>query len=270
MSKLLKIVLNGGTGNQLFQFANALNLSVLNNHHFFLEHTRGSRPFTLDWWNLDLKSKYFYTTNNLLCTKIKTVDKWGFKNKYVNYEHHFSELPEFFEKTEVFGYYQSLNYFKDVGVFLKDFLLRNFLYEHELTLDERTVLIHIRLGDYLSPNNQHIFPTVDDKFIDQALENMRTIINFKQIEIVTDDISTMKQLLPKTYNLASKIYDLNSKDSFELILKSRNKIISNSTFSWWAAWLGDGNVIAPINWFKDSSGLRFIQNEFFPKHWVIV
>ncbi|EHC0071351.1 alpha-1,2-fucosyltransferase [Escherichia coli] len=48
--------------------------------------------------------------------------------------------------------------------------------------------------------------------------------------------------------------------------KCKNNIISNSSFSWWAAWLNENKnktVIAPSKWFK-----KDIKHDIIPESWV--
>ncbi|MGD1060835.1 MAG: alpha-1,2-fucosyltransferase, partial [Methanomassiliicoccales archaeon] len=50
-----------------------------------------------------------------------------------------------------------------------------------------------------------------------------------------------------------------------------NNIISNSTFSWWGAYLNknpDKAVVAPARWLKEGSGLE--EKDTVPSSWVRV
>jgi hypothetical protein len=61
------------------------------------------------------------------------------------------------------------------------------------------------------------------------------------------------------------------KKFFDLCLISRCKdfIISNSSFSWWGAWLGNGRTIAPSPWYGE--GLSHIKtNDLYPKRWEVI
>jgi hypothetical protein len=51
----------------------------------------------------------------------------------------------------------------------------------------------------------------------------------------------------------------------------KNTIISNSTFSWWAAWLNenpDKIVIAPHRWFADETLNTQALQDTMPENWV--
>jgi hypothetical protein len=93
---------------------------------------------------------------------------------------------------------------------------------------------------------------------------------FKKITLVTDDIQYFKEnyeliFLGYSYDLVSnsKLHD------FMLMYKSKEIYISNSTFAWWAAWLGDSIVHAPLNWFVNNKEMEFEPTDFFPKNWII-
>jgi hypothetical protein len=57
-------------------------------------------------------------------------------------------------------------------------------------------------------------------------------------------------------------------DDFRLMMNCRHFIIANSTFSWWAAWLGqqpDKMVVAPRQWYRSG---KFMDKDLVPEHWV--
>ena len=47
----------------------------------------------------------------------------------------------------------------------------------------------------------------------------------------------------------SKMHNLKPLEAFECLLNAKNKVLSTSTFSWYAAWLGrkDSNIIMPLS-----------------------
>ena len=72
--------------------------------------------------------------------------------------------------------------------------------------------------------------------------------------IFSDDIGLAKDFF--TFEHKAVFININQgRNSYRdmyLMSLSENIIISNSTFSWWAAWLGENKntVIAPKSWFK--------------------
>jgi hypothetical protein len=55
---------------------------------------------------------------------------------------------------------------------------------------------------------------------------------------------------------------------FEAMRRCRHFVIANSTFSWWAAWLGEREgsvVVAPRRWFEDRTRNS---SDIVPPRWV--
>jgi len=60
---------------------------------------------------------------------------------------------------------------------------------------------------------------------------------------------------------------------FAIMQGCDHQIISNSTFSWWAAWLNrnpNKRVVAPRQWFHDSSVLRAPLECLIPREWMLI
>ncbi len=64
---------------------------------------------------------------------------------------------------------------------------------------------------------------------------------------------------------------LTLEQEFCLLMSSDHHVIANSTFSWWAAYLGTkpgGKVISPQNWYHDQ--LRSQANPLLLQHFHLI
>ena len=87
--------------------------------------------------------------------------------------------------------------------------------------------------------------------------------------VVSDDIKWCKEHL-KFKNI---IFVENSSPVIDLFIQSlcQNNIISNSSFSWWGAFLNNNpgkKVIAPANWFGFKK--KYNTSDLIPRNWKII
>ena len=122
--------------------------------------------------------------------------------------------------------------------------------------------IHVRRGDYVKHPNHHPVQTIE--YYNKSVE---MVGKDTTIVVFSDDIEWCK----KNFNIDNIIYIEDEKDYIELYLMSLcdNNIISNSSFSWWGAWLNTNEnkkVIAPNKWF--GSAINENTNDIIPKGWI--
>jgi hypothetical protein len=90
------------------------------------------------------------------------------------------------------------------------------------------------------------------------------------IYIFSDDINWCKS----NFKLNNQYFIQDHEDIVELFMMSecKNNIISNSTFSWWAASLNkniDKKVICPAKWFNSNNEiLNFVYDDLIPQEWI--
>jgi len=100
--------------------------------------------------------------------------------------------------------------------------------------------IHLRGTDY--KNYTHWFLNSDYYY--NSIKYVREQNPDISFLIITDDIEESKKIFPNFDCVSNEMMV-----DFNLLLNSKFLIISNSSFSWWAAWLKDKEVIvAPNNW----------------------
>jgi hypothetical protein len=135
-------------------------------------------------------------------------------------------------------------------------------YLHDITHTE-SVSVHVRRGDYLTPENVALFGGIcTEDYYRRAMELMRQKFPDCQFYLFTNDkewaggiaASTVRGgILDSADVTLVELPENDRKDyaEFALMSKCRHHILANSSFSWWASYLNqnpDKTVIAPDAW----------------------
>lgn len=294
-----KIVkLNGGLGNQMFQYAFAYALSKKNKIQLILDfwwfeavksHVNVTpRTFELDVFNTDYKIateealSQVIRENNLskfqkILWKIFKIKKYKpQKNVYVQ-KSAFDFNKNLFNATEYLyydGYFQNEKYFKDYrNEILKCFSLKDSLDEKnqsalELIQSSNAVSLHIRRGDYVTldfVNKLHGTCSLD--YYKKAIEYILKHVKNPHFFLFSDDIEWVVANLKIDYPYT--VIDFNRDKGWldlNLMKHCKHNIIANSSFSWWGAWLNENSdkiVIAPKKWLAAKQ-----KYDILPKEWI--
>lgn len=274
---MIIVRLQGGLGNQMFQYALGRKLSLMKNVGMLLD---------LSWFDVQTKRKYQLNSFNIqseIATKddiekilqtrkqriIKKIEKktghkflrrissvWLEKNSN-KFEKKIFSCPK---NCLIDGYWQSEKYFYDIkDILVKDFTLRNGLSKNaqkitaQILSDRNSVSVHVRRRDYADESLGHSLTPMEyyQRAINLLLE--------KRVEpslfVFSDDIEWTRKNFdyPVTTFIDSTQY---MGDAEELIMMSHcyHHINANSSFSWWGAWLkekADSIITVPARWFTE-------------------
>lgn len=210
----------GRLGNQLFQIASTLGIA-------FKNQSEASFP---DWYY----SKYFSIPKTLFDNK----DGTDFSGDYLQDYHYFIDYDSLIKQ-----------YFSpsDQTQLALDALLNDLVEERKTN---NIVSVHVRRGDYLHLPNHH--PVCTNEYFEKAFDFVqKSIFDGFKIVIFSDDIEWCKQ--QSIFSEGIFLDNIKSyPDVFDLFAMTycNAHVISNSTFSWWGAYLsGYNNVIYPDPWY---------------------
>lgn len=293
---MIIIRVQGGLGNQLFQYALALSLKKRKNTKVllditfymdsFITHGATKRSFILD--NFNIKDIEYTTDKNLVLKnsftqKIRRLYERKFlpyyKNTYVVEKDSGFDSLIFEVKTTAYldGYWQSYKYFENIEKELRS----NLILTTELSSDsdvllseikkqQNSISLHIRRGDYVTKYNKLYYQISLDYYTNSINFIKSKLANDSiKIYVFSDDIDWCKQNIK--INDSHYFVPNNQKEDFEdLILMSNcsHNIIANSTYSWWAAWLNSNQkkiVVCPKRWFNDSN--NNFNTTIYPTSW---
>jgi hypothetical protein len=120
--------------------------------------------------------------------------------------------------------------------------------------DAPAIGVHIRRGDYVtSKSASKVFRNIAIEYYDAALQQLRCD---QQVLVFSDDRELSASYAAKVGGIDVRTLKLSLQEEFCLLMACDDQIIANSTFSWWAAYLGHkagGRVIAPQNWYCDKT-----------------
>lgn len=290
------VKLQGGLGNQMFQFAicsiiSLENKSKLKVDNYFFENKDKKVGFTPRQFELSVFD------NNYNVATLKEVECFTNLSKFnlIRQKYGFNYPKMFVEpslgyhdtllqlKSPVYleGYFQSFRYFEGYEDFVKElfsFSLKNLDEKNKKIFNKinntETVAVHIRRGDYVNDNlTQQFHGNCSKAYYLNAIH----ILEQKNKELTylffSDDIMWVKEnfsdlLVNKVFVDENKGAD-SWKDMFLMSACSHN-IIANSSFSWWGAWLNSFSekiVIAPKVWFLNLEADK-MSNDLIPESWI--
>lgn len=241
------INLSGRLGNQLFQIANGFAYSQRFNKNLLLNFGNCVRHgFDKDFDGICYSNSIFkkfefvyeIIDNNVVCINEKCID--------------YNELPSVEGHVSLNGYFQSLKYFKEY----KDLFLDR-LSLPILNLENKgDVAFHIRRGDYLGIDNAR--DICNKSYFDKCFD----IFEGDKIDVYTDSPEYVEEEFKnKKFNLIP-----NSTSLIDLVKISMysNVVCSNSTFSWWASFLGGekNKILVPSRWMVQQEFPDIYRKEF--------
>lgn len=140
---------------------------------------------------------------------------------------------------------------------------------YEAIRSSNSVCVSVRRGDYLSEEYKDNFFVCDEAYFRKAIGIIREKVSNPTLFFFSNDIEWVRQHL--NYDDISCYYESGTDPVWEtlrLMYSCHHFIISNSTFSWWAQYLGrhdDKIVISPSRWFANDSWHSNLLNDNFIK-----
>ncbi len=247
--------LMGGMGNQMFQFACGLTQARRLGVKLDLDVTLlgGKRKYVLDQWNLPADI-------TLVTGTPTTVSEHG-----MAYNRDINERVKDQDCLE--GYWQSKKYFEPIEdeirkIFVPRQPVKGF---HSDVMD--TAAVHIRRDDYLRSPHKEFHGLLPMSYYQSAMQHIRERTVCPAFYIFSEDVEWSR----KNFTSWDEHVVEPSSEAADIYKMSlcQHSITANSSFSWWAAFLGDDQpdriVIAPSQWFQDQ---RTDYSDIVPDRWL--
>lgn len=288
---MIKVILQGGLGNQMFEYAAAYALSRRNDAPFALDmsymdvfgHKSWCRPYELSVFALHGKSTF--THNKKFAVRLlPRLRTWCRQKGILNLGRYVFEMENLESAPKgnsliLFDYFANCHLFEQY----REDLFHAFTFAQKpneanaILLKEiastNAVAVHIRRGDYLNNANANVFyhPTVE--WYQQTIAYINENVKAPHYYFFSDDIAWVKEQFADVQN--ATFVDINhGKDAYNdmrLMSACKHNIIANSTFSWWGAWLNSNPqkiVIAPARYYMNDEGNKKYLSRMIPNEWI--
>lgn len=270
--KIVKI--HAGLGNQMFQYALVLALKKyghkvkIDSSEFEVYNVHNGyelgRAFNIHLPQISKhEQKLFYPQRQRVGYRILRFLLGTNNSFYIEYpELSFNEAKLRKPKSEYLsGYWQHHKYVDLIEKELReDFKFPSFQDEinislaRKLTEAHNTISIHIRRGDYL--DHPTLSGISDKAYYEKAVQYMMQQVENPLFVFFSNDIPWCKE----NFNLSNAVFvDWNTAENsfrdMQLMSLCDHHIISNSSFSWWGAWLNTNSekmVVAPKMWIRNA------------------
>lgn len=293
--------LQGGMGNQMFQYAFARSLSIQKGTDLqmdlrYLLDRSPRKKFVFRGYDLDIlnvQESFFKQGRKLLpyqvqaeVIAIKALKKMPqylkentLRQTYIEPYSHFDALYTAVAKNcYCIGYFQSYKYFHHIhDLLLQEFSLKPQFIEHKSSelykkiYDSNSVCINVRRTDFIT---NKAYEVVLEKYYETALDILLQKQANLNLFVFSDDIewcySNLKFNLPTVY-VSDEHAGERFSNKFNLMVSCKHFIIPNSTYAWWAAYLSNNankSIIAPTSWITNREVNELYVNDLIPESWI--
>ena len=290
--------ISGGLGNQLFQYAFGRAVSDRLNSDLVLEKKTGyendifNRRFKLDklFDNItyveDNELSSFLIDTNILSRIIrKLLLKIG-----ANRTKYYRERQKFVFDEKIMslpagilyeGYWQNVQYFDSIKYgLIQSMILRDEKLLQMLTyvgIDDNAVALHLRYPHAYIDGIKHkgtddFYITISEEYYAACIKDMLCKVPKAKFVVFSDNSEWAEKFI-KSYKEDMNYVLVKNNDEimdFKLMCSCKHFIISNSTYSWWAAYIGESDtseIMAPLNWFKH---VPLHAYGLFPNNWTLI
>lgn len=281
---MIVVKLQGGLGNQMFQYAMGRQLSLQNACPLFLDlsflmqkatPSYTKREYQLGVFpvkaSLDRKGKYYHHgIASRIRTKLNGMSHIPDPGTLFHPEILREAPPMYLE-----GFWQSERYFADAAREIRnDFSYHGPVGEKNqvwfgLIHAGNAVSLHVRRGDYVTSGPTY-HNLCDLRYYQDAIALLAETIEDPVFFIFSDDIPWVKANLDISGPHHFVFNNTGPQSFMDMVLMSNCKhhIIANSSFSWWGAWLNPDEqkkVIAPAKWFNNP---EIDTRDMIPSTWI--
>ncbi len=272
------VKIGDGLGNQMYNYACGYAAAKKNNDTLRLDISECDNS---DFRDYELERVFQIDCHDTVSFSNKTIFHKIYKKLWRDLLHHviyenknyiFLYDERVYRKKRIrnnylYGYWQNFQFFD----FCSEDIKRQFCCKYEQSdcvkklikefSGENTCAIHIRGGDIIGPASE---------YFQRAVELMKKKNPKVRYIVFTNDAKKASECM-KEWEPSMKvdcITDLGTfsdSDEFFLMSACQNQIISNSTFSWWAAYLNpykDKTIIAPV--------ISNASSNIYPDGWTVI
>ena len=290
MKKII-IEIAGGLGNQMFQYAFYVKMKQLGydcllyidptqhiHNGFELQRIfKLEASFTETSQIASLRKKDQGFVSKLLRKTIGTTPSFYWEHdKGYNFKEDIFTQPK---SIYLQGCWLSERYFESVETEVRSFFEfplfndpRNIDIASQIAVELAPVSIHIRRGDYLKSS---IHKNIDYKqYLTEAISTLKDKTVVSTFYVFSDDIPYAQSVLQAHSSNEAPFHFINwnsaeaSFNDMHLISLCKHNIITNSTFSWWGAWLNNHPqkiILSPAHWFSKN---ELNNNSILPDTWI--
>ncbi len=289
--------LQGGLGNQLFQYATARTLALLQHQALLLDDQWYAQSYEQVTPRQVQLQELSIVGQIQTCVPIKAprrirkilqsvlpISPFVLKEKKDKiYDPRIKNAPAFKNQDlYLMGYWQSYKYFESIRLqLLQETKAKKPLHTHyqkyleQIENSPNAVMVHIRRGDYVHlPVVAQVHGALPITYYAQAMQSMIAQCPSAPFFVFSDDLAWAKDHLPYQDVIQNTITFIQSVSmehavvqELALMRSCQHHIIANSSLSWWGAWLCENpeqHVICPSRWMGDR---RLSLDDLLPPNW---
>jgi len=292
LATMIRIVLLGRTGNHLFQYALGRVLAEKHGVSLALD----ASWFNSSGWaevshflKLPIKARVIrrFSLPSRALRNWTGRHYWEFRScpflrepdHDQSFDHHFLDAPS---DCVLFGYFQTPRYFENIAVDLREEFKELLASASGAAwascphssiaglCQPNSVAVHVRRGDYL---HHPAFAVCNESYYQLAMERMRSLVRDARFFVFSDDPEWCHRhfTAEDTCVINRHRFSSNPLHDLHLMSQASHHVIANSTYSWWAAWIGDKPqqvVLMPDRWYADASIKAPIWEKSGGEHWA--